>query len=82
MNKTFFCKAFALMSVTVVAGVNSASAKVKLDILFQDHMILQRDRATPIWGTATPGEQVTVRFAGQTKYPFINKVYSLWGRIA
>ncbi len=67
MNKTFFCKAFALMAVTVVAGVNSASAKVKLDILFQDHMILQRDRATPIWGTATPGEQVTVRFAGQTK---------------
>jgi sialate O-acetylesterase len=30
-------------------------------------MVLQRDAAAPIWGSATPGEQVTVAFAGQTK---------------
>lgn len=35
--------------------------------LFTDSMVLQRDTAVPIWGAATPGETVTVAFAGQTK---------------
>ena len=29
-------------------------------------MVLQRDRAVPVWGSAAPGEEVTVRFAGQS----------------
>ena len=33
---------------------------------FADHMVLQRDRLVPIWGTANPGERVTVSFAGQS----------------
>ncbi len=33
--------------------------------LFTDHMVLQRDAATPVWGKATPGAQVTVRFKNQ-----------------
>ena len=33
---------------------------------FADHMVLQRDRPVPIWGTANPGERVTVSFAGQS----------------
>jgi sialate O-acetylesterase len=37
-----------------------------LNTLFQDHAILQRDRAVPIWGHAKPGEQVTVTWAGKT----------------
>jgi sialate O-acetylesterase len=28
--------------------------------LFSDHMVLRRDRAIPVWGTAEPGEVVTV----------------------
>ena len=32
-----------------------------------DHMVLQRDKPAPIWGTAEVGEKVTVRFAGQAK---------------
>jgi len=35
--------------------------------IFQDHMVLQRDKPVPIWGTALPGEPVTVRFAGRTQ---------------
>ncbi|MCA1809775.1 MAG: hypothetical protein LC725_10055, partial [Lentisphaerae bacterium] len=31
------------------------------------HMVLQADMPTPIWGTATPGAMITVRFRGQTK---------------
>jgi len=34
---------------------------------FSDNMVLQRDRPVPVWGTAEPGETVTVSFAGQTK---------------
>ena len=32
-----------------------------------DHMVLQRNKPVPIWGTATPGETITVAFAGRTK---------------
>ena len=35
-------------------------AEVKLPAIFGDHMVLQRDTTVPIWGTAAPGESVTV----------------------
>lgn len=35
--------------------------------LFTDSMVLQRDAAVPVWGTAQSGETVTVSFAGQKK---------------
>jgi len=41
-------------------------AKVKLNSLFSDHMILQMGVAVPVWGTAGEGEEVTVSFNGQT----------------
>jgi sialate O-acetylesterase len=37
-----------------------ASAEVKLPPLFGDHMVLQRNMRVPIWGTADPGESVTI----------------------
>lgn len=45
----------------------SAHADVTLDRMFTDHMVLQRDLAVPIWGTAAANEKVTVSFRGQTK---------------
>ena len=33
---------------------------------FSNHMVLQREMKAPIWGTATPGAEVKVAFAGQT----------------
>ncbi len=51
----------------LVACAFAARAEVKLPPAISDHMVLQRDAAAPIWGTAAPGEQVTVAFAGQTK---------------
>ena len=35
--------------------------------LFQTNMVLQRDKPVRIWGWASPGETVTVSFAGQTR---------------
>lgn len=35
--------------------------------LFQDGMVMQRDRPVPVWGKADPAEKVTVSFAGLSK---------------
>ena len=40
---------------------------VQLNPLFTDHMVLQRNQPVPVYGTASPGEKVTVEFAGQKK---------------
>ncbi len=42
-------------------------ANVVLPDVISNAMVLQRDRAVPIWGTADPGETVTVRFAGKAR---------------
>lgn len=42
-------------------------ADVRVPVIFSEHLVLQRDLNAPIWGTAEPGEKVTVRFAGQEK---------------
>lgn len=39
-------------------------AEVKCPPIFASHMVLQRDQEIPVWGTAAPGEKVTVNFAG------------------
>ena len=40
-------------------------ATVKPNALFSDHMVLQNGMAVPVWGTAAPGEKVSVAVAGQ-----------------
>lgn len=39
---------------------------LKTAILFQDHMVLQRGKCVPVWGSAAAGETVTVTVQGQT----------------
>jgi sialate O-acetylesterase len=45
----------------------SAHAELRLAHIFQNHMVLQREKPVPVWGWTAPGETVTVRFAGQEK---------------
>ncbi|HEX4758176.1 MAG TPA: sialate O-acetylesterase [Terracidiphilus sp.] len=45
---------------------SSTSAEVHLPCLFTDHMVLQESGSVPVWGTASPGEHVTVTLAGQS----------------
>ncbi len=40
-------------------------ADVKPNSLFSDHMVLQKGKPVPIWGTADEGEEVEVLFHGQ-----------------
>jgi sialate O-acetylesterase len=42
-----------------------ARADVKLPAVIGDNMVLQQNAKLPIWGTAEPGEQVTVTIGGQ-----------------
>lgn len=41
---------------------NTKSAMLTLARVFQDHMVLQRGIALPVWGRAPPGQAVTVEF--------------------
>jgi sialate O-acetylesterase len=41
--------------------------EIMLPSVIASDMVLQRDMPLPIWGWTTPGSNVTVRFAGQTK---------------
>ena len=49
----------------LLALATTAAAEVKLPSLFASHMVLQRDRAAPIWGTAAAGETVHVLLGKQ-----------------
>lgn len=40
---------------------------VELASPFTDHRVLQREMPVPVWGMATSGERISVRFAAQTK---------------
>lgn len=39
---------------------------LKTAIVFQNHMVLQREKRIAVWGTVNPGAQVTVAIQGQT----------------
>lgn len=50
----------------LLAAAPAARAEVRPHNLFSDHMVLQRDREVPIWGTARDGERVTVKLNGRS----------------
>ncbi|HEX3728377.1 MAG TPA: sialate O-acetylesterase [Opitutaceae bacterium] len=56
---------FALGLAVLATASSAASAALKLGSPFGDHMVLQQGRPVPIWGTASPGETVTIACAGQ-----------------
>ena len=53
-----------LITIWCICG-SSVLADVRLPSVIGSNMVLQRDRAIPIWGWADAGEGVTVEFAGQ-----------------
>jgi sialate O-acetylesterase len=56
------------LALIFLLGLGSyANADVTVDKMFTDHMVLQRDLAVPIWGTAEPKEAIEVRFRDQSK---------------
>ncbi len=53
-------------------------AALELPKIFSDHMVLQRHKPIPVWGTAEPGHWVTVAFAGQEATVFADKENGQW----
>ena len=54
----------ALLLAWLLSG-SVSHAGIHLASPFTSHMVLQADARVPVWGTAAPGETVTVEFAGQ-----------------
>ncbi len=52
----------------LVLSASAAHADVALPSVFSDHMVLQKGRPVPVWGTGKTNEKVTVTIAGQTKH--------------
>jgi sialate O-acetylesterase len=52
----------------VMGSASFLCAEIALSPIFSEHMVLQRSGATPVWGTAAPGEAVDVAlFAGDDR---------------
>ncbi len=68
-NKAFkFKRVFAaLFFCLFFTSFSNAFAGVKLSLLFSDHVVLQRQKPIPIWGTAEPNETVNISLAEQTR---------------
>jgi sialate O-acetylesterase len=56
-----------VLACVVLLTAAGVQAHVVLPDVIGDGLVLQRDRAVPVWGMAAPGEAVTVRFGAQTK---------------
>ncbi|WP_041706618.1 sialate O-acetylesterase [Ruminiclostridium cellulolyticum] len=50
--------------------MNSNRPKIRLPRIISDGMVLQRNTDVKIWGWASPGEAVTVRFIGKAYHAF------------
>lgn len=59
-SSTLLAAFLASLTLPALADVTPAA-------LFTDHMVLQQKKPVPVWGTAAPEEDVSVRFAGQTQ---------------
>jgi sialate O-acetylesterase len=55
-----------LAGVICCAIPAQALAQPKLHPLFSDGAVLQRDQRAPVWGTASPGERITVTLGSTT----------------
>ncbi len=56
---------FLLSSVVLAMGALPGRSEITLAPLFGDHAVLQREKPVPVWGTANPGEKISVKFGGQ-----------------
>ncbi|MDE2134699.1 MAG: beta galactosidase jelly roll domain-containing protein [Alphaproteobacteria bacterium] len=52
-----------LLGLVLCAAAPATAAEPLLNAMFQDHVVLQRDKPIRIWGHATPGATVTLSIA-------------------
>ena len=55
-----------LLAITLLAAPLASAAALTVPHFFSDHMVLQRDTAAAVWGSADAGSTVKISFKGQT----------------
>lgn len=60
-------RVLVLLLVVAAMPLTALQADVKLPQIFDNNMVLQREKPLAVWGWADAGEDVTVSVAGQTK---------------
>ena len=66
LGNWYHTRAVLILICGLLAAAAPASADIALPDLISDHMVLKRSAQTPLWGTADPGEKVSVTLDGQT----------------
>ena len=69
-DASLFSKCGAIVSGAALCAqvlIGQASANVAVKMPFAKSMVLQRNMANPLWGTASSGEEVSVSIGSQTK---------------
>ena len=67
MIKTACVRSSAVFLFTVLCFSLSAAANVTLPSLLADHMVVQRGLPVHAWGMASPNENISVTFRGESK---------------
>lgn len=57
---------FLILIALGLASQTIAFAELSVPNFFSDHMVLQRERAAPLWGKASPGAEVRLELSGQS----------------
>ena len=58
-------KKISIIAIILFCSINHLFANVRIARLFNENMVLQRNKEVPVWGEAAKGEKVTVIFNGQ-----------------
>lgn len=61
------CKAFGILFSIALLYTSALYGEITLPKAISSHMVLQRDKPVNIWGFASKGESIIVRFNGQNK---------------
>lgn len=56
-----------ITTLLLATALSLQAADLKLPSIFSDHMVLQCDKAVPVWGWSESGAKISVGFAGQSK---------------
>lgn len=59
------CAGVGRWLIVLTAWLAFGASGLQLPDVLSDHMVLQRERAVPIWGKAGPEAQISVSFAGE-----------------
>jgi len=54
------------LASTTFSAETAAPDGFRVHNLFQSNMVIQRDKPVDVWGWSTPGDKITVTFAGKT----------------